>query len=179
MTKTWRSFCLQLLIYCLEIQQFTLTECRAAIAQDAKNDFNLRVDELKDLSLVQLQDVFVVSGGFDKLQIWGSAMPRLVLDCIKRIVSQMYHVLGDRSASLMNFVSDGRYSPQVEGTPTLICWLLLPDPREIGSFPAPLNIATELNGRLIVAKGGDETPECIAAAFSKRREARHSCCSIF
>jgi hypothetical protein len=80
------------------------------------------VDELKDLSLVQLQDVFVVSGGFDKLQIWGSAMPRLVLDCIKRIVSQMYHVLGDRSASLMNFVSDGRYSPQVEGTPTLICW---------------------------------------------------------
>jgi hypothetical protein len=41
----------------------------------------------------------------------------------------MYHVLVDRSANLMNFVSDGRYSPQVEGTPTLICWLLLPDPR--------------------------------------------------
>ncbi len=58
-----------------------IDECRAAIAQDA-NDFNLQVDELRDLSLVQLQDVFVVSGGFDGPQIWGSAMPRLVLDCI-------------------------------------------------------------------------------------------------
>ncbi len=115
---------------------------------------------------MNLQDTFVVPGGFDKPHLWGSA----TIDCAKRIVSHMYHVLGDRATPLMNFISDGRYSPQVEGTPTLLCWLLIPDPREVGSFPLSQNTATELNGRLIVAKGGDETPECIAAAFSKRRK---------
>jgi hypothetical protein len=33
-------------------------ECRAAIAHDAKNDFHIVVDDLKELSLVNLQDTF-------------------------------------------------------------------------------------------------------------------------
>eukprot|EP01034_Spumella_vulgaris_P038772 gene38772-47885_t len=148
----------------------SIDECREAIARWVKNDFTFESVQLQDLTILQYQDMYVVARGAEK-PTFPDPMPRNALELVKRIVSVIFWKKHERSTDLMDLVSDGAYSRDASGSAPLVCYLLLNDPRPVGSAEPCPNVATLLNNRLILCKGGEETPEHIAIRFGSKRRA--------
>eukprot|EP01034_Spumella_vulgaris_P027402 gene27402-34111_t len=83
---------------------------------------------LKGLTVIQLQDMYVVAGK----PTFTGPMPRNALELVKRIASTSYWKKHDRTTDLMDLLSDGAYSRDASGSAPLVCYLLLNDPRPVG-----------------------------------------------